>query len=564
LTTFWIAGIAFFAAHGIAAAAGGTWWGLHFFRYLDPPRILLALAAGALAVKALASHHRGAPPLPSIRWSVMVGLASFAVFWLLRDRLHFLGDGSVFLELEPKWSTWASREPLAHVLAIRIHALAGALGVSVERAFELWSCALGAVFVAVIAHADRSTESRGLLLAMVLSTAATQLFCGYIEHYPPFALVVVLLCLEWRHVVERRRPLLFTFLLFALALLLHVQAVLLIPALAWATWRQLQLRSSRGRAAALAELAGVAVLTVLAWGVVFRGIAGAPSIGEYLAILARADRYALGSTHDASSVAPPLLSLRHALDFLNLQLLLAPVAIGIVVTGIPRIGWRGLAQRTWEVALALAACAYIAAQFAFDPYLGAPRDWDVLSTGAFPLAFLAARLAPELQGGAGMGALAVGLAVVHALAFVLVNATPKAAVARFEELPLTAGQADFVMGTRALKAGDLEEAALRFRGIVEKMPYSTIGWFSLGLAYERQRDFERAREAFAKALAARQIDQRVPSADILERLGRAAMETGRFDEARRALGLALAERPDSPVAHQLLTMLDAREKERGE
>ncbi len=559
MATFWIAGIALFAAHGIAAAAGGTWWGLHFFRYLDPPRILLALVAGVLAAKALVSPQRGASPLPPIRWSALAGLVAFGVFWLLRDRLHFLGDGSVFLDLEPKWSTWASREPLAHALAIRIHALAGALGIPAERAFELWSCALGAILVAVIAHADRSTESRGLLLAMGLSTAATQLFCGYIEHYPPFALVVVLLLLEIRHVVERRRTLLFAFVLFALALLLHVQAVLLIPALAWVTGRQLRWRGGPGRAAVLAELAGVALLTVVAWGLVFRGIAGVPSIGEYLAILARTDRYALGSTYDASSVAPPLFSLRHALDFLNLQLLLAPVAIGIVAAGILRIGGRGLAQRPWEVALALTAGAYVAAQFAFDPYLGAPRDWDVLSSGAFPLAFLAARLAPALRGGARVGALAAGLATVHALAFVLVNATPKAAVARFEELPLTAGQADFVMGTRALKAGDPEEAAARFQRIVEKMPYSTIGWFSLGLARERQRDFEGAREAFAKALAARQIDQRVPSADILERMGRAAMETGRFDEARRALELALVERPNSPAARQLLAMLAARE-----
>jgi Flp pilus assembly protein TadD len=155
-------------------------------------------------------------------------------------------------------------------------------------------------------------------------------------------------------------------------------------------------------------------------------------------------------------------------------------------------------------------------------------------------------------------AAAVALAAAHALAFVIVNATPAAAIARFEELPLTVGQADFVMGTRAMKNRDFEEAAARFQRIVNEMPYSTIGWFSLGMACERRRDFDRAYEAFAKALAARQVDQRVPAADLLERLARAAIETGRFEEARRALDLARKERPNSDVVRALEAALDRR------
>jgi tetratricopeptide (TPR) repeat protein len=73
----------------------------------------------------------------------------------------------------------------------------------------------------------------------------------------------------------------------------------------------------------------------------------------------------------------------------------------------------------------------------------------------------------------------------------------------------------------------------------------------LGLACERLGDFERAREAFAAALASRRIDQRVPAVDILERWGRAALQTGRADEARRAAELALAEDPASVPARLL-------------
>ncbi|HET9887559.1 MAG TPA: tetratricopeptide repeat protein, partial [bacterium] len=191
---------------------------------------------------------------------------------------------------------------------------------------------------------------------------------------------------------------------------------------------------------------------------------------------------------------------------------------------------------------------------------GAPRDWDTLATGAFPVAFLAARLLPDLIASAPSRAVLVGLAAAHSLAFVLVNATPAAAIARFEELPLAAGQVDFTMGTRALRAGDLPEAARRFESVVQAAPYSTLGWFSLGMARERQRDFEKARDAFAKALASRKVDQRVAADQILERLARAAMETGHNDEARLALEAGLKENPSSESVRILAGVLALREQ----
>jgi tetratricopeptide (TPR) repeat protein len=558
----WIFVIVYSAAHAAAALAGGTWWGLHFFRYLDPPRVILVLAVACAAAVALSRSREPSGWLAPRAHPLVLGVAALVLFWILRDRLHFLGDGSMFLDLEAKWSTWASREPLAHVLAVRVRDGAGVLGIPAERAFELWSCILGAAFVAALAFEDRASGSGGLLFAFGLTTGATQLFCGYIEHYPPLAIVVVFLLFEMRRAVERPRTLALAFAWFAAALLLHVQAVLLLPALAWTAWKQLTLRSLRGRALVAVELAGVALATAAAWSVFFSGIEGAPSIGGYLSIFASTDRYALGSTHDASSVAPPFLSWRHARDVANAILLLVPVALPVAAGGLFKLvktAPRGALARSWETALALAAASYLAAQLVFHPYLGPPRDWDVLAVGAFPIAFLAARLVPEILPRPRARGIAAGLAAAHTLAFVLVNATPSAARARFEELPLTAGQVDFVLGTRALKAGDFDEASARFEKVVQAVPYSTVGWFSLGLSRESRRDFERAYVAFVRALESREFDQRVPAADILERIGRTALETGRDEEARVALGRALAERPESVTARLALGMLAMRE-----
>lgn len=539
--------------------AGGQWWGLHFARYLDPGRILLCFGVGATCARAVAAPGKDLPKIaPSLsKW--LLPVAAFAVFWLLRDRMHFLGDGSVFSQVRAEWSTWASREPLGHVIASVLHSLSNAIGIEFERLFEIWSCALGAALIAVLAHADRETQSGGLLLAMSLTTAAIQLFFGYIEHYPPVAFVTVLVLLEMRRIMVRPRTLTIAFALFALALFLHLSSVILIPGFLLAVFRQMQLRTPRTRALALLEAAGVAVLAIGAWDWIFGDVPGAPSLSGYLGVLTSTKQYLTGSAHDASSIAPPLFSARRFLAFLNLQLLLAPIALPLAISGVIRVGIKKLWARHWECSLALVSAGYFLAQFLFDPYLGAPRDWDTLATGAFPVAFLAARLLPDLVPSISARALLVGLAAAHSMAFVLVNATPSAAVARFEELPLPAGQVDFTMGTRALRSGDLPEAARRFESVVQAAPYSTLGWFSLGMTRERQRDFEKARDAFAHALASRKVDQRVAADQILERLARAAIETQRYDEARRALQLALNENPSSEAARLLSAALALRE-----
>jgi tetratricopeptide (TPR) repeat protein len=560
MTIAWVAAtLLFLTAHAWAAAAGGQWWGLHFARYLDPGRILVCVAAGAFVARTIATSGKDFGKHPALsRW--LLPTAAFAAFWLLRDRMHFLGDGSVFSEVRAEWSAWASREPLGHVLAHTIHSVSDSTGIDFHRLFELWSCALGAVLVAVLAHADRETKSGGYLLALSLTTGAIQLFFGYIEHYPPVALVTVLLLLEMRRLLDRPRTLLISFGLFVLALFLHLSSVILIPALGFAVLRQWELRTPRARALALVETAGVAVAAFFAWEAIFGNIPHAPSLFGYLGVLLNTTQYLTGSTHDASSIAPPLFSARHLLAFLNLQLLLVPIALPLAIAGLIRVGIRKLWSRPWEFSLALASAGYFAAQFLFDPYLGAPRDWDTLATGAFPVAFLAARLLPDVLESVRARALLIGLAAAHSLAFVLVNATPSSAIARFEELPLAAGQVDFTMGTRALKSGDLPEAGRRFESVVQAAPYSTLGWFSLGMVHERQRDFEKAREAFTRALASRQVDQRVAEDQILERLARAAMETGRNDEARRTLQLALNENPSSETARILSAVLALREQ----
>ena len=533
-------GAAFVAAHVAAAFAGGSWWGLHHFRYLDATRLAFVVLAGASVAALLAVSPERRPRLsPALRDALII-LGCFAAFWALRDRSHLLGDGSVILEGPADAPTWSDKEPLSHVVDFELHHLARRLDVADARVFELWSCLWGAVLVALLLRADR-----GSVLFLALTTGAVQLFCGYVEHYPLVAVVSVAFLFALRRPTESTATLFPALLLFVLALFLHVSSILLVPALAWTILTQMRLRPPARRAIPVLEIAVTAALALLAWSVVFRNVSGARSLGAYLSILGEAHRFA---------AAPA----KHARDFVNLQLLLVPVALPLALLGMWRVGAKGVAARPWGVAVALAATCFLGAQLLFSSDLGAPRDWDVLAVGAFPIALLAASLAPPTTPRV-QTALVGGLAALHTLAWVLVNATPSAALARFEELPLPGGQVEFVLGTRALKLGDAEAAEQHFENVVREVPTSCPGWFSLGLAREARGDYATARDAFAHAFAAWERDRRVAKGEILERWGRAAWQLGRAAEARQAFELAHAERPRSLPPILFLAVVAIRE-----
>ncbi len=542
----------FVAAHAAAAAAGGGAWGLHFLRYLDPGRVALAAALAALVGVVVARP-------PRLRGPAAVALlaAAFAALaWGLRDRSHLLGDGTVILDPANAVRVFSERQPGAHLLDVALHGVAARTGADVATAFEAWSVLCGVALVLLLARADRRVAAGGWALALAVTTGAMQLGFGYVEHYPALAVAWLAALVALTPAYARPAALWPGLAAFVAALFLHVSTVVLAPAAAWAVVRQAMLRRGRARLVPLAEVAAVATAAALAWPALFGRLDGAPPLAGYLGILARAGKF-VDPALDPTAVAPRLLSAARAGDFLQLQLLLVPVALPLALAGaFVAVRRRRVAPEAagWGVA----AASFLVAQALFSPALGAPRDWDVLAAGAFPLAVFAAALTRDLLAPRTRGVLAA-LAAFHTLAWISVNASPAAADARFAELPLSAGQNDFVLGTRALKQGRADEAAAHFERVVHALPDTGPGWFSLGLAHEAAGRAGAARDAFARALALSACDPRVPRGEVLERLGRAAFATGRADEAQAAFAEAHALRPASLPPVVFLAVLAGRD-----
>jgi Flp pilus assembly protein TadD len=97
----------------------------------------------------------------------------------------------------------------------------------------------------------------------------------------------------------------------------------------------------------------------------------------------------------------------------------------------------------------------------------------------------------------------------------------------------------FRRGTELLESGEFHQATIPLRKAAELEPEKTSVREALGRAYFRSRHYEEAAVEFAAVV------ERAPTNDYaLFCLGRALMESGRPDDARKPLVLAANLRPD--------------------
>jgi tetratricopeptide (TPR) repeat protein len=551
LTTLWI------AIHVGAATRGGTLWGLHHLRYLDTSGVLLVAAFGG-ALVALASPvvRRGLARLPTTATDMGLAALTGCTAWILRDRSHLLGDGGVILTTASAAPEYHEREPFASLLGSAVTRLGEVTGVGLVNAFEGFSVLLGIVLVLLLVRADRATKAGGVLLLLAFVNGAMQLWFGYVEHYPPVALLVAAAMLAARAPVTRVAAVTPVLALTALAILMHVSSVLLLPAAAWIVGRQFLFRRTiRGRLLLLAEIAGVLAAAFLSWRLAWHGM-DVPSLPGYLSILGQTGRFGYGGEAADGLGAPALFSLAHLLEYGNLLALIGAVSLPLAILGAVRVGPRILREDPWTVPLAVTSAAYLAAQFKFFPNLGAPRDWDVLAAGALPFAMLAAR------GVAGMRwkpervlPWLAALAAIHTVPWIVVNASPAAARARFEEVPLPRGQAIFVFATRDLQEGRLEDARRGFQRVVEEQPRSIHAWHRLGITLDQMGDLEMATRAYERALDLYARDPRVPRSELEERIGYCLWRLGQRDEAYKLFQAALSDDPESLTARMFLAII---------
>lgn len=517
-------------------------WGLDLLGYV-PGQLISVFLLGTAVIALLSCWPAAIRRLTLDPWSpggrgwcarlLVVGAAGiFFVTW--RSQVHLLGDGYLMLRELAMLVDRTGNEPLALWLVAKLYAALP--GFDAEAVYQLCSYSAGIVYVSLAlvmaAVLSSERENRWLVLAVLMTAGYVQLFCGYIETYPPLFSGALLYLLSGVYTLHGRLPLWITSSVLALLMTYHFIAITLVPSLllvAWLGWQRGYL--SRWYQVFGGFAVGPLVVLVVLYGVGVDLFAYATGLrgGHLLPFFADPDY----------TQAYGVLNGLHLLDLINVQLLAAPAVVLVL------LGVRGAVRkkgRDEQRFFALAGLSCLAFTALANPEIGAFRDWDVLAFPALPLSLWAAcgLMRSNVKRGRW---LICGAAALHTFSWVSVNADAAAGLARYEEMLAegTLSRHGRAYGWETLAAfyrdADRHEDALRaFARACEADPQNTR--FREALAREALA-LHRPQEASVALQAALTVDDGDPRTWDL--LGSAHTASGRYDEAvvahRRSLAL---------------------------
>ena len=364
-----------------------TWlWGLDHLAWCPVPVRVLVPLIGLVVVWAPFDR-------PAIRLATLVGerllnnrVLTYGLLpacgavagWLLRDRIHMLGDGLTLSGMLAIDRLFHGFDLMTYHLVARLRQLAGGgdeLAAMQTFAIVSWVC--GAAWVATAGWAARNltrhATGRLLLYGLLLFFTPVQLFLGYVEAYAPLAVALLAfftsVLLYWRGQVR----LIVVAATWSVGLFCHLNALFVAPLLLAVLLRpgpgESDPWSQRLLTLVWPPLAALA-LVVLAY----------LAAGYDLAAL-RHDFAHFGEGEGvlvSLSGRDGLLNWRHWKDVLNGVLLLVPLPVLLLTTTRTRDAVRSPScpHTGWLVGVSGWLLVLLAA---LHLKLGAPRDWDLLA-----------------------------------------------------------------------------------------------------------------------------------------------------------------------------------------
>ena len=556
-----------------------TFWGVHFYGFLPawalPAGLALLAVSAALALSGALDRAIAGLPDPG-GWSArrratgatLLAVASGALFWLLRVRHTFLGDGNPLSANLARGERFHPHEPLTVFLHHQVYVLSRGLFATPGRdpaevawdTVALGSVLAGALFVLVawalaveLAAARGESQNRApvaLTFLVLLAQGYVLLFFGYVENYTFQTLAIALYLLLALRFLRGAAPLLAPAGVLVLGVCLDLSTVILAPSLLVLA------------AYGFARRRAGATLRDLALGAAF-------AAGAAAALSALGDGYSLlGTLRDVLHLAARghgaqafdtgyLFSRVHLRDFANEQALIGPLAallfVPAALAAAPALirSAASPAPRTaasaarWTAGFLAAAglAALGAAWITGDLNLGYPRDWDLFAP--FAIVYTAAGLwlllaAVERAAVAGrLLALALAISLFHTVPWVAVNASFPRSFERLKALPLGLGRAEVEVGHWYMTHGDAAEAKRWMARALAANPGNNAAHYSLGLIALDERRYDDAAQSLWTALRLR------PDKDEYRfRLADALVRSGRPQWARPELDTLTARTPD--------------------
>ena len=317
-------------------------------------------------------------------WSIAFVIVSALLFYIFRVRTHFLGDGyGLLTQLEKdihliKFTGWG--ESWLHIQLQEL--IGGDSTSSAIASFRIFAIAAGTILAAAVLAISRtlfeSNRARLLFSACLLTGGYMLLYFGYVEYYSGLVAATMVYCLLGLVVAAGLRPRWWLLPALAAAVFFHVFALTLLPGAVYL----LVSGTAAGRRLAVLKWpvkAAIGLVLVIGFGWLFSWFYNDNFFFRLSILTLVEDQFTLeGYT---------LFSWLHLVDFANLMLLFVP-ALPLAAVAVFSGEKRSMFKRKDVRFLIITVVCTLGTAFVLDPNYGMPRDWDLFTFAAPPLAVL--------------------------------------------------------------------------------------------------------------------------------------------------------------------------------
>ncbi len=490
---------AYLAITFIPICEPATLWGISHLYYLSWPARVAVLAGGLLtAVLAITFGNLSKLSRPAKNTLVyfVLPLALLAIFYLLRVKTHYLGDGILRAREIELGIALLPTEPLGHFCNYLWHSIFSALlGWNSIQSIAALSLLSGVVFYFAVLYLVKTlfenSEDQTAAFIVLLFSGTTLLFCGYVESYSLLPALITFYAASSIRALENRGPASVPIRLFFVLVLFHFQFLYLAPTLLYIAYQQFRKGATAtmttGLFSILFSLAAVIVIPI--W-------AGRPALGikEFLIDFTSNNVYWL-------------LSRQHLLDILNQLLLTAVVPVAMIAALFRPIKNQLSATQPRLLFAGLLLPGAMAFMTLLRPELGYASDWDLFSSAGLAIGIFAITLFSVREGinlSRPARAMMSMAAVVSFLSFAAVNADVDKALARQIDILTIAGEKGAVgfetLGTDLSKSGRDDLAEQMWKRSAEVRPNARV-LGNLGQVALGQQRFAEAEAYLKQALA---------------------------------------------------------------
>ena len=307
------------------------------------------------------------------------------LFYMLRARTHFQGDGYQLLDLLANQApTFGKFTEIGTAILYQWvwSMIGGDNQAAALLSYQIISITSGLLFVVVVALFARKlydrTVERVLFLLGICTGGYMLLFFGYVENYSLFVLSVLTYTLTGFLIAEGKASRYWILPPVIAAVFFHVLGVTLLPSALYLWVGPTRLGRTIRTWRPLTKLVASGPIMVIV-AVVFYHFYTTSYFFRFAFVPLFENRFTVeGYT---------LFSMNHLLDCLNLLFLLVPGLLIMIVALSGRSVRRALKQRPFIYLLVLTS-SVLGALFIFDPKLGMPRDWDLFSFAGVPITLI--------------------------------------------------------------------------------------------------------------------------------------------------------------------------------